>query len=47
MTKDGNCPGYKKGDAPTVCVEGTNNSNGTHGLMHDNLLKHINEHRAK
>lgn len=43
MTKDGACPGgtpgYTKGSAPTVCVEGVNNSHGTHGTIHKNLAK--------
>jgi hypothetical protein len=28
------CPGYNHNDAPTVCVEGTNNSHGSHGVAH-------------
>lgn len=37
MTKGGVCPGYAKGGAPTLCVEGANNGNGTHGQIHDVL----------
>lgn len=36
MTKNA-CPGYTKGAAPTVCVEGVNNSHGSHGQIHKNL----------
>jgi len=48
MTKDGNCPGdggYKPGDAPTVCVEGTNNAMGTHGQIHDVLVGQMKNYR--
>ncbi|MDK2126513.1 HNH/endonuclease VII fold toxin-2 domain-containing protein [Parachitinimonas caeni] len=30
---------YDEGDAPTICVEGTSNHGGSHGLMHDNSTK--------
>lgn len=33
------CPGYVHADAPTICVEGTNNSHGSHGAIHRNLSK--------
>ena len=46
MTKDGNCPGYDKDQAPTICVEGTNNSNGTHGQIHDVLVLQMQKFRA-
>jgi hypothetical protein len=29
-----NCSRYDAGDAPSICVEGTNHGHGTHGLMH-------------
>jgi hypothetical protein len=45
MTKNGNCPGYTKGSAPTVCVEGANNSNGSHGMAHQALDRGIQRHR--
>lgn len=32
------CPGYVEGDAPTVCVEGTNNRHGSHGTVHAELM---------
>lgn len=31
------CSGYKAMDAPVVCVEGVNNTHGTHGLIHRNM----------
>jgi hypothetical protein len=34
MTKDGACPGYNKGDAPTVCVEGRGHDHGSHKRVH-------------
>jgi hypothetical protein len=46
MTKDGNCPGYDKKDAPTICVEGTGNYQGTHGRIFsvlNTLIKDYNE----
>ncbi len=43
MTKDGACPGYTKGSAPTVCVEGVNNTHGTHGKIHANLAKSMKD----
>lgn len=33
--KGAGCGKYKKNTAPTVCVEGTNQRNGTHGAIHD------------
>lgn len=44
MTKDGNCEGYTKGSAPTVCVEGVNNGNGSHKMIHGNFDKGIQRH---
>jgi DNA-binding protein H-NS len=35
MFKD--CPDYKEAQAPTICVEGTTNSHGSHGLIHGKL----------
>lgn len=35
MFKD--CPEYKAAEAPTICVEGTTNSHGSHGLIHGML----------
>jgi len=32
-----NCPKYSKGDAPTVCVEGSTQHHGTHKLVHDRM----------
>lgn len=46
MTKGGNCPGYNKLQAPTICVEGTNNSHGSHGRIHDRLVKLIKNHKS-
>jgi len=37
VNKETNCPGYNAGDTPTVCVEGTNQYHGTHGLVHDRM----------
>ncbi|MWK11815.1 DUF4150 domain-containing protein [Escherichia coli] len=41
----GHCSSYSKGGAPTVCVEGTNNGNGTHGKMHDEMIKDIKAYK--
>ncbi|HEX5746721.1 MAG TPA: PAAR-like domain-containing protein [Archangium sp.] len=46
MTKGGHCPGYKPGDAPTVCVEGINNFHGSHGRIHDKLVKAVADYKA-
>jgi hypothetical protein len=32
-----NCAAYKEGAAPTICVEGTNNTHGSHGHIHKKL----------
>jgi hypothetical protein len=37
----GSCDNYNHAGAPTICVEGTNNGNGTHGKVHGDLLKEI------
>lgn len=37
MTKNNNCPGYNKRTAPVLCVEGVNNSHGSHGKIHRKL----------
>lgn len=44
MTKNGNCPGYEHGNAPTVCVEGTNGGNGSHKMIHKKMSEGINAH---
>lgn len=31
------CDKYKESRAPTICVEGTNNAHGSHGLIHNKL----------
>lgn len=31
------CPGYDHDAAPTICVEGVNNSHGSHGTAHERL----------
>lgn len=46
MTKDGRCTGYTKGGAPTVCAEGANNSNGSHGMLHQSLDRQIKDHKG-
>lgn len=33
------CPGYNHDEAPTICLEGTSNNHGSHGLAHQNLKK--------
>jgi hypothetical protein len=35
MFKD--CPDYKESEAPTICVEGTTNTHGSHGHIHRTL----------
>ncbi|WP_084151505.1 HNH/endonuclease VII fold toxin-2 domain-containing protein [Paracidovorax oryzae] len=37
------CPGYSEGDAPTICVEGTNNRHGSHGTIHAKLMKELDD----
>jgi hypothetical protein len=32
-----NCPDYKHSEAPTICVEGVNNTHGSHGHIHRKL----------
>jgi hypothetical protein len=39
------CSGYNHGGAPTICVEGVNNTNGTHGKAHDNLSKGVKKYK--
>lgn len=46
MTKDGKCPGYTHGSAPTVCVEGVNNSHGSHGRVHDTLAREMEDYKT-
>ncbi len=41
----GRCTGYTKGSAPTICVEGVNNSHGTHGMIHGLLKKQIDDYK--
>lgn len=41
----GGCDHYDHDEAPTLCVEGTNNGNGTHGKVHDELLKQVEEYK--
>lgn len=35
------CDDYSRNGAPTMCVEGTNGGNGTHGKAHDALLERV------
>lgn len=39
------CEGYNHAGAPTVCVEGTNNANGTHGKVHGDLYDRIDDYK--
>ena len=39
------CSKYSHGGAPTICVEGTTNSNGTHGRIHTDLDDRITKHK--
>ncbi|HEX8610684.1 MAG TPA: HNH/endonuclease VII fold toxin-2 domain-containing protein [Telluria sp.] len=44
------CPEYtsqKEKEAPTVCVEGVNNSHGSHGNIHGKLEKLMKDHRKE
>ena len=41
----GSCADYSHGGAPTICVEGVNNSNGTHGKIHSDLDARIQKHK--
>jgi len=47
MTKGGQCPGYKKKKAPTVCVEGVSWSHGSHGSMHEALGRRIASYKVE
>lgn len=44
MTKNGNCSDYDHGQAPTICVEGANNNNGSHGTIHQRMNARIQRH---
>ena len=37
------CSHYKPGQAPTICVEGVNNSHGSHGHIHEKLGERLGE----
>lgn len=37
------CAAYKEGQAPTICVEGVNNSHGSHGHIHRKLGRKLGE----
>lgn len=39
------CSNYSHGGAPTICVEGANNSNGTHGKIHTALDRSVQDHK--
>ncbi len=39
------CANYKKGDAPVVCVEGVLNTHGSHGRVHLELDRLVDENR--
>jgi len=41
VVKKNNCPNYRKGDAPTVCVEGFSQHHGTHGRVHKEMDKAV------
>lgn len=41
----GNCPGYSHGAAPTICVEGVNNTHGTHGQIHRKMAKLVDDYK--
>ena len=41
------CPGYKNGEAPTICLEGTSNTHGSHGRAHQNLKKEMADYNGK
>ncbi|KFE67600.1 PAAR-like domain-containing protein [Hyalangium minutum] len=42
---EGNCPGYKEDEAPTLCVEGVNWSHGSHGMMHRALKARMDDYK--
>ncbi|WP_263146698.1 HNH/endonuclease VII fold toxin-2 domain-containing protein [Pseudomonas sp. RIT-PI-AD] len=44
MAKNG-CSGYSTSGAPTICVEGATNGNGSHKKIHDTLEGKIDKHR--
>lgn len=43
----GGCDKYNHDEAPTMCVEGANNGNGTHGKAHDHLLARVEAYKKK
>jgi len=40
------CPGYDHEKAPTICVEGTTNTHGSHGAIHGNLQSRVADYRS-
>jgi hypothetical protein len=45
-----NCPEYTDSvhdNAPVVCVEGTNNNHGSHGVIHNNIDELMKNHRRR
>jgi hypothetical protein len=38
---------YDHGNAPTICLEGTNNTHGSHGVAHSALRTQIEDYQAK
>ena len=41
------CKSYKHQEAPVVCVEGVNNSHGSHGLVHGAMASRLKEFEAQ
>lgn len=39
------CDKYNHDEAPTMCVEGANNGNGSHGKAHDELVKIVDKYK--
>lgn len=45
--KNAGCEGYKYKEAPTICLEGQDNTYGSHGRAHKELTKSITNYRLK
>jgi len=39
------CSDYNLDKAPTICVEGANNKNGTHGMIHQDLSRRVTKYK--
>jgi GHH signature containing HNH/Endo VII superfamily nuclease toxin 2 len=47
MFEGQSCYAGKHGSAPTICLEGVNNSHGSHGAAHRSLQRIVAQHRQR